>query len=244
MFLSIPQPQFDGVSGSYQQLNCGPAVCTELINLCSVDALRIPPKKIRTASGDTSGGIEGGLLAKTVNQLTGYLYPFTYQRFTDWKAVLATLDHSSVGIIINCAKTVRTPYRTNSFTGFHWITIAGGTIKDGTVKYEDPGTTLAGWQRMPLKLLKEASDFAGSHWVLVSPPTEDTDKEATSRVPIRAGPSKDDRVLARLDKGETIHVVKTTKGGPWTRADGTQAHGWHVVEHKGKRAFVKGEGLR
>ena len=244
MFLSIPQPQFDGVSGAYQALNCGPAVTSELVNLCSVDALHIPPKRIRQASGDTSGGIEGGLLAKTVNQLTGYLYPFVYQRFTDWAKVLDTLERSSVGIIINCSKTVRTPYRTNSFTGFHWITIAGGTLRDGTVKYEDPGTTLAGWQRIPTKLLKEASDFAGNHWVLVSPATEDVDKQSTSRVAIRSGPTRDDRVLARLDKGETIHVVKTTKGGPWNRADGTQAHGWHVVEWKGKRGFVKGEGLR
>lgn len=242
MYLSIPYPQIDG--SAYQQSNCGPAVCTELIDLCTVGAVRISAPKIRKASGDTSGGIEGGLLARTVNQLTAYLYPFSYGPFSDWSVVRGLLERMSVGIIIDAGKTVRTKYRTNNFTGNHWLTIAGGSIKDGTVKYEDPGTTYAGWQRIPLSLLREASDFGGRHWILQTPATENTDKNAVRHVAVRALPDRNAKRLAGLAKGDEVHVRKTTKGGPWLRADGTTAHGWHVIDWKGGKGYVKGEGLR
>jgi hypothetical protein len=242
VFLSVPVPQMDG--SKFASANCGPAVCSELISLCSVDALEIGAVKIRNASGDTSGGIEGGLLARTMNQLTNYLYPFVYASFDDWAFVRELMERRSVGIIIDAGVTVKTKYRTNSFTGNHWLTVAGGSIRNGTVKYEDPGTTYAGWQRIPLQLLREASDFGGRHWILQTPPTEDVDKEAVRRVAVRKDSTKDSQVLGRLEKGETIHVRKTTKGGPWRRDDGTEGHGWHVVTYKGGKAYVKGESLR
>lgn len=238
VFLSIPVPQIDG--SRFQYANCGPAVCSELISLASVDAVKLSAVRIRNASGDTSGGIEGALLARTVNQLTGYLYPFSYGSFDDWQFVRELLERRSVGIIIDAGVTVRTKYRTNSFTGNHWLTIAGGTIKDGTVKYEDPGTTYAGWQRIPLQLLREASNFGGRHWILQTPPTEDVRKNAVERAGIYAQPDGSSRRVGTLDKGEGVKVQKTVKGGAWRREDGTLGHGWHRIG----RGFVKGRRLR
>jgi len=242
VFLSQPVPQMS--TGPFSSANCGPAVTSELISLATVDAEKIGAVKIRVASKDTSGGIEGGLLAKTANQLTNYLYPFVYTPIADWALVRDLLEHQSMGFIINCAKTVNTKYRTNSFRGLHWLTVAGGSIKDGTVKYEDPGTTYAGWQRIPLQLLRDASDLSGRHWILQTPGTEDVDKEAVRPTAIRAKPDRTATRLGGLTKGETIHVIKTTRGGPWLRTDGTVGHGWHVVRFKGGRGYVKGEGLR
>lgn len=242
VFLALPVPQSG--TGPLQWSNCGPAVTSELISLATVDAEKIGAQKIRNESGDTSGGIEGGLLAKTANRLTGYLYPFVYTPIADWSLVRDLLEHQSMAFIIDCSVTVKTKYRTGTFKGNHWITVAGGSIKDGTVKYEDPGTTYAGWQRIPLQLLREASDFSGRHWIIQTPATEDVDKEAVRATAIREKPDRNARRLGGLLKGEQIHVRKTTKGGPWQRADGTTGNGWHVVGWKGQRAFVKGEALR
>jgi hypothetical protein len=242
VFLSVPVPQMS--TGEFASANCGPSVTSELISLCTVDALRIGAQKIRDASGDRFGGIEGSLLAQTANKLTGYLYPFNYRIYADWADVRALLDHQSVAIVIDAGVTVNTKYRTNSFTGNHWLTIAGGSIKDGTVKYEDPGTTQAGWQRIPLQLLREASDFSGNHWLLLSPATEDTKKNATRHVAVRNEPDRAGRRLGGLDKGDEVHVRRTTRGGGWPRADGTTGHGWHVIDFKGGKGFVRGDGLR
>ena len=242
VYLSIPVPQVDG--SRFQYANCGPAVCSELIDLASVGALRFTAPKIRNESGDTSGGIEGYLLASTMNRLTGGLYPFVYRRIGDWAQVRDILEHSSIGIIIDAGVTVKTKYRTNNFTGNHWLTAAGGSIKDGTVKYEDPGTTAAGWQRIPLQLLRAASDFGGNHWILESPATEDVKKNAVRSVAVRAEPDRNARRLGGLDRGDEVHVRKTTKGGRWVNAAGQTATGWHVIDFKGGKGYVKGEGLR
>lgn len=242
VFLSQPVPQMS--TGPFSSANCGPAVTSELISLATVDAEKIGAVKIRVASKDTSGGIEGALLAKTANQLTNYLYPFVYTPIADWALVRGLLEHQSMGFIINCAKTVNTKYRTGSFRGLHWLTVAGGSIKDGTVKYEDPGTTSVGWQRIPLQLLREASDFGGRHWIIQTPPTEDVAKHATGAVAVRAKADTESKRIGRLAKGDEVHVRKTMKSGPWLRADGTKAHGWHVIDWKGGKGFVKGEGLR
>ena len=143
------------------------------------------------------------------------------------------LPHQSIALIIDCSVTIRTKFRTNSFTGTHWITVAGGTIKDGTVKVEDPGTTMAGWQRWPIQLLRAASDFGGNHWFISSPSTEDVDKTAVMRVAVLAEPRKGSKRLGMLAEGDTRHVVKTVKGGPWLRADGTPGHGWHKLGNGG-----------
>lgn len=242
VFLAVPVAQMQ--TGPFSSANCGPSVTSLLLSLASVDAVKVSAQKIRDASGDRSGGIEGGLLADTANKLTGHLYPILYRHFGDWSDVRNVLEHASIAIIIDCSVTIRTKYRTNSFTGTHWVTVAGGSMKDGTVKVEDPGTTMAGWQRWPLSLLKEASDFGGNHWFLDSPATEDVKKNATGRVAVRKLADNDAPRLGALDKGQEIHVRKTTKGGPWRRADGTNGRGWHVVTFKGQRAYIKGEGLR
>lgn len=237
-YYAPPYPQVDGTR--FQYANCGPAVCTELIDISTVGTLRISAPRIRNASGDVSGGIEGALLAKTVNDLTNYLYPFVYYRANGRATVNDVLKHASIGLIINCRVTVTTPYRTNSFTGLHWVTVAGGSLKDGTYKVEDPGTTYAGWKRWPRDLLFRAAEAVGGIWVLQSPGTEDIDKEATYGARVYARPDDSSRVVKRLERGKQVHVIRTTRGTPWPREDGTNARGWHQIP----AGFVKGKGLR
>jgi hypothetical protein len=242
VFLAAPVAQMQ--TGQFSSANCGPSVTSLLLSLSSVDAIKISAEKIRDASGDRFGGIEGGLLASTANKLTGNLYPLLYRHAGDWLEVRAILERASIGLIIDCSQTIKTKYRTNSFTGLHWVTVAGGSIKDGTVKVEDPGTTVAGWQRWPLQLLRAASDLGGNHWFLSSLATEDVDRKAVQRTAVRAEANNTAKRIGSLDKGKEVHVIKTTKGGPWTRADGTVGRGWHVIDWKGGKGYVKGEGLR
>lgn len=229
--------QYDG--SRYQSLNCVPSCGSELVSLATVDRLRIPAWKIRNESGDTSGGIEYSLCAAAIVRLTAGDVVLAPLRL-DWKDVKDRLERQSMALIIDCAKTVRTPYRTNSFTGIHSVTAAAGTIRDGTVKVEDPGTTTAGWKRWPLDLLKRASDFGDFHYVLAASPTEDTDKSVrVPRVAVHRKPDNSSGIVKRLHKGDEVHVKRTLKGGPWRRADGTVGHGWHEIP----AGFVRGEAL-
>jgi hypothetical protein len=242
VYLAVPVAQMQ--TGPFSSANCGPSVTSLLLSMASVDAVKISAQKIRDASGDRSGGIEGALLASTANRLTGHLYPILYRHFADWSDVRAVLEHASIGIIIDCSQTIKTKYRTNNFTGLHWVTVAGGTIKDGTVKVEDPGTTMAGWQRWPLQLLRAAADLGGNFWFLDSPQTEDCQKNAVSRTGVFAKADLTSPRLGSLDKGKEVHVRKTVKGGPWRRDDGTNGRGWHQIDFRRGTGFVKGEGLR
>ena len=237
VFLASPYPQMDG--SRFQSANCVAATTTELISLATVDRLHIPAWKIRQASGDTSGGIEYSVAAAAAYRVTNGEVSLASTRVVDWARVKEYLGTRSLGIIIDCSKTVRTAYRTNSFTGLHSVTVAGGTIRDGTVKVEDPGTTTAGWKAWPLDLLKRASLINGYHWLLVAPPTEDVDQTARIRAAVRAKPDNSSRVLRTLQKGDVVHVRKTRRGGPWRRPDGTLGHGWHVL----RNGYVRGEGL-
>ena len=238
-FLGLPISQIDG--SRFQYANCGPAVTSELGQLSSVGALLIPPAKIRLASGDVSGGIEGSVLARTWNNLTANKYPFFSLKVGSREEMNNLLETHSLGLIINCRVTVNTKYRTNAFTGLHWVTVAAGTLKDGTYKVEDPGTTSAGWLRWPRSLLFDAAEAVGAFWVLRGVQTEDVDKKAVvAGAAVRAKPDRSAKAVKRLTLGEKVHVKRTTKGGPWRRADGTNAHGWHQIG----AGYVKGEDLR
>ena len=228
--------QIDGTRFQYQ--NCVPSCASELISLGSVDRLKVPAWKIRNESGDTSGGIEYSLAAATVNRITDVR--LVSYRFADWADVKEQLGRRSMALIIDCAKTVKTPYRTNSFTGLHSVTAAGGTVRDGTVKVEDPGTTTAGWLRWPVDLLRRASDLDGFHFALLGPYTEDVDRTVRlPKVAVHRRPSNDSAVVKVLHEGDSVHVKRTLKGGPWRRDNGTEAHGWHEIG----AGFLRGEAL-
>ena len=196
----------------------------ELISLGSVDRLRIPAWKIRDASGDTQGGIEYSRVAATANQLTKGAVPLLSLPFSDWKDVKDQLERRSMAIIIDCSVTVRTPYRTNNFRGLHSVTVGAGTIKDDTVKVEDPGTTTAGWKRWPLDLLKRASLVNGRHWCLVGPFTEDVDRTVRlTKVAVHRKPDNSSGIAKTLHKDDDVHVQRTLKGGPWRRVTARRA---------------------
>lgn len=237
MYLSVPVAQMQ--TGPFSSVNCGPSVAEDLLLLTSVGALNISAARIRVATGDMSGGIEGGLLAKTMTKLAPN-YPMTYFNAGTRQNLSTLLLFRSVGIIINCKVTVKTKHRTNSFTGLHWVCVAGATLKDGTYKVEDPGTTYAGWQRWPKELLFDAAEAVGGFFVLQAPATENIDKDAAAEgVRVFTEPDRDSKVVKRLAKGQTVHVIKTTKGGPWKARDGRIVHGWHQI----KAGFMKGESL-
>ena len=239
VYLALPVAQMQ--TGPFSSVNCGPAVTEELISLGSVGALSVSAAKIRAASGDTSGGMEASQLASTANKLTGGLYPLVAMRLDTRQQMSTLLETSSVGLIISCRVTVNTKYRTNSFTGLHWVTVAAGSLKDGTYKVEDPGTTYAGWLRWPKDLLFRAAEAVGDFFILRGVRTEDAEKHAvTQGTRVFAQPDKDSKVVKRLDKGETVHVKRTTKGGPWRTADGRNAYGWHEIG----AGYCKGESLR
>ena len=219
VFLSIPYGQFDG--SHFQAVNCGPAVTSELISLSSVDTLLIKAPAIRKASGDLSGGVEGGALAKAANTLTGYLYPIVYSHMADWRSVKDVIRHRPVAFVIDCSVTVKTPQRTNNFTGTHWVTAR--MRNDGSLVVEDPGTTYAGWKDWPWDLMKRASDFGGNHFFLQGMATEDVQRHATRHVAVRDEPDRNSKRLGGLAKGDEVHVRRTTKGGAWLRADGSEA---------------------
>jgi hypothetical protein len=239
-------------TGPYGAWNCGPSVTQELINLASVGRLNIDAWRIRKASGDTSGGIEGSVLAAVTNSLTSGQVRLISTRMTYRPALRDLLKRQSVGFIINCAVTVRTPYRTNYFTGLHWVTAAAGTLRasDNTIRVEDPGTTTAGWKRWPAKLLfdaaaavRDTTGHTGSYWILVAPPTENVNRKARKSGVIRAAPDLTAKRVGHFKLGDPFHVRRTLKGGPWRRPDGTVAYGWNQVDHAGGVAYVTGLAL-
>ncbi len=247
-FLCEPYAQLDG--SRYQTQNCVAATTVEVIDLGSVGRFRLTASAIRQTSGDTSGGLEYSIAKAAGNELTDNQVPLTVQMVDDWAEAKDILARSSAGLLIDCSKTIRTPFRTNYFTGLHSVSAAAGSQRDGTIKVEDPGTTVAGWKRWPLTLLRDASlvrdPYTGQRhrWLLVAPPSEDVNKNARIRVGVRLEPDRNSRRLGVLQKGDRIHVRATTTGGDWRRANGTTAHGWHVVDWRGGRAYCKGEGLR
>lgn len=251
-YLCDPVPQYDAPPGGgptrFWASNCGCASCAELIDLASVGAKRLTSAAIRNTTGDVSGGIEGAVLRAAANELSSNLYPLEYIRATSRAEVRDIWEQSSTGIIINCKKTINTPYRTNWFTGLHWVTVAAGTHrdKDGTDKVEDPGTTRAGWNRWPRGLILDAAWAAAEngYWLLVAPPTEHVAKHGTTRAAIRERPTNDSRRVGRLDRGDRQKVRRTLRGGPWKRANRTTAFGWHEIEFGGGVAYVRGEALR
>jgi hypothetical protein len=240
-YLCEPYPQGDG--SRFQWSNCGCAAATELIDMGSGGALRIPASTIRATTGDVSGGIEGSIIAAAANELTGRTrVELVSRRATSRQEVKAVLEQASIGIIIDCSVTVRTKYRTNFFTGLHWVTVAAGTHRssDNTVKVEDPGTTLAGWKRWPMKLLLDAAEAVNNgFWILEGPKTEDCDRKVLSRTPVRDLPSRDGKRVRRLAKGEIVHVKRSLTGGSWITQTGSAAYGWFEV----RGGYVKGESL-
>ena len=241
-FLSIPIAQMQ--TGALAGANCGPSMIQELGLISSVDAVNIPARRIREASGDDEGGIEGSLLVRTWNDLTDGKYPFLSLRFDTRSEMNDLLEHTSIGLIIDTRITLRTKWATNDFAGLHWWTVAGGTLRDGTYKCEDPGTTHAGWMRVPRDVIFDAAEAVNGHglfWVVNGVRTHDVDRAAVrDGVRVFARPDRTSRVVKRLDEGESVHVRRTRKGGPFRREDGTIGHGWYEIG----AGFVPGRGLR
>jgi hypothetical protein len=248
-FLCLPETQIDGTK--YQYLNCGCAVITEVLDLSSCGRIRWESHLCRRQTGDTSGGVEGGVLSAAAASYTGQQYLISYRNVQDRKEVIDLSEERNLGIIINCAKTVNTKYRTNGFTGLHWATWAARSAKEKngliTVRREDPGTTYAGWGRIPRNLLLDAA-FAvreNGYWLLVGPKVCNVNvRVRVDKVVLRERPSRDAQVVSRYERGDILRALHTTTGGGWRRPNGrTVARGWWAIEQNGKKVFAMGKDL-
>lgn len=238
-------PQGDGTK--FQWVNCGCAMCRGLLLASSTGRVSVSSARIRRASGDRSGGIEGDVLAETCNRITDMR--LVYTSFADRAMVRDLMEQRAMGFIIDTRETAHTRFRTNDFIGNHWVWGPGGAIdlRNRTTSIDDPGTTRAGFLNWPLDLLFDAAERAGGGrlFVMMATPSENVNKTViTPHAAIRSDPSTRARRIERLDKGESIHVLRTRRGGQWPREDGTMADGWHVVRVRQRLGFIRGDKLR
>lgn len=232
MYIGNKLGQMDG--STYASRNCVAAVTAALIDRVTVGGIRVTGAYIRKLTGDTSGGITEIQAMKAATQATGgqvMLEP-RYGLSPDQVRDLAKSGRA-FGILISCAVTRYTAFRTNYYTGLHELYVQ--RYDAGTDRYliDDPGTTTAGFMWWPASLLhKAAAAGTGYHGlqVLVARDTEGVSRIA-HLVPgtIRATPDVSAASKGSVQLGKAYNVLLTTNGGPWKREDGTTGDGWHKV---------------
>jgi hypothetical protein len=237
-------PQIDG--SEFAIVNCVPATCVMGADRASVGAKRPKTAAIRNASSDTSGGMLYGDAVDATAAVTGIRGRARYGISRADLRALVKAGHA-VTISIACSVTLGTPFATNRYTGGHSVFVNSFDATHAEFMVEDPGTTAAGYLRWPEALLFAAAEKrTNGHGinVIVWPDTDGVTRTAVMTGRIRAKASTEAEDLGRIKLGDTFTVVTTVNGGPWKRANGTTAHGWHRVKVGTDFGFIRGEALR
>jgi hypothetical protein len=254
------EPYFQGDKTTFQWENCVLAACTELIGRETVGALRIPAHVLRKTSGDKSGGVTYSQAAEAVaNQTHGRI--LLKARYGLGRGQVRDMSAAGRGfcISLDTSVTINTSRRTGTFQGCHTVYVnqyafrgegecqcERGTV-DEHAEYlvEDPGTS-AGYRWWSASLLYRAAEKrTGGNGINT---LAGADTEGVTRVGAMAGRIRGTTQTTGPDLGPVVigkeyTVLSTERGGPWKRADGTTALGWHRIEHDGGEAFLAGERL-
>lgn len=258
-FRDEPYRQMDG--SEFASKNCVFAACTELIGRSTVGRLRVPAPLLRVISKDRDGGVTYSQAAEAVANATDGSV-LLKERYGLDRAQVRDMAASGRGfcISLDCSVTVNTARATNSFTGFHTVYVSDyewrtegacqcernlTTQDHGEFCVDDPGTR-ARYQWWSASLLYRAAERRGGGAMntLAGPDTEGVVRVGRMKGRIRRTASTEGEDLGPVEQSKEYRVIATVNGGPWLRADGSTAFGWHKIEHQGGVAYVAGERLR
>jgi hypothetical protein len=241
--------QIDGTS--YEQLNCVAAVTAALIDIATVGRVRVTPAQMRKASGVTARrGLTLSEAADAAVRLTGIVLE---PRFLSGDGTQRgrlrdrLVAGQALGLVYDADVTYGTPDATNYFRGNHMAVFGAYAWTDHAQLYgDDPGTTQAGWRWWDFGRMCRAAEKVGGGgiWVLLARDTEGVTRYVRQQAAFRMEPRVDAPAAGQALLGRSQLVLATRRGGPWQRADGTTAVGWHYVQKRtGTRAWLKGLAL-
>jgi hypothetical protein len=242
--MSYAPPGYYQIDGSsYEQQNCVPSVCTDLIDRVTVGALRIPAPVIRKDSGITTHrGISYLEATLAVDKATGGRVKLA-ARYGLNRTQVHDLAYAGFpfGISIDTSVTRYTPYHTGTFVGGHTVYVNGIGANALTFHVEDPGTS-SGYMDWPADLLFRAAEKRGGGVIniLVGRDTEGVNRVSVG-TPLYDSPYRSSKLVRQFASGLTATVTNTVHGGGWPRADGGTSYGWHRVPGD---LYAPGKGLR
>lgn len=238
--------QLDGSKFAHQ--NCVLATTSVLIDSASLGYWKVKPSRLRTLSGDTSGGVTYSLAESTAAKATDKEVNLTTVYWAPENSSESTLDNilsapRLTAISIDAGVTRYTPFRTGTFTGGHTVTVGGKrtilvTREDGSRVNQkqayvmDSGHSDAKWVWWPWSLLiKAAKSRTGGNsiHVLYTRDLGGTKRVAKGKGAIRSSAkvTSTNRV-GSLVAGQWYTVVSTVKGGTYT-LDGRTMNGWNKL---------------
>lgn len=249
---------FPGNSYTYDQEDCVAAAAAALIDIATVGRLRFTATDVRRASGVTARrGLYLTEAADATVRITSgqvilkpeYLPGDGQQRGKLRNRLVAG---QALAIVYDAALTHGTSDATNQFRGRHAAVFAGYRWREVEKPHaelygDDPGTSRAGWRWWDATLMYRAAEAAsnGGIWILAARDTEGVTRIGRATGNIRAQAEVASADIGNVRIGRTYKVVSTVRGGPWSRPDGSTAHGWHQIRKKsGRIGFVKGESLQ
>lgn len=248
MYYSNPVSQIDHTA--YQNLNCVAATASMLADTSSLGFWNVTPARIRSLSGDTSGGITYTAASNAVQNATGGDVNLQILYWAPQNANRSTLDDlleapRSVGIVIHCAYTVNTPFRTGWFAGTHSVVVVAKRHRNGVKQalVMDPGRSdpKAVWWPWAL-LIKAAKGAAGGDFihVLYTRDMDDVKRVAKKNGAIRSAPRQDAPRVSTITAGNVYTVYGTVRGGQW-EVPYHQGRGWSKL---GVNKFAHGGRIR
>jgi hypothetical protein len=241
-----PAGYFQGDGSSYEWQNCVLATCTDLIDRCTVGALRVIAPTLRKLSGVTEHrGVSYLEAVNAVSKATGGRVKLA-ARYGNSRQEVHDLAVAGIpfGISILASVTRYTPYRTGTFTGGHTVYVNNHN-SDGTYKVEDPGTG-TGYLNWPADLLYRAAEARGGGLinVLVGRDTEGVTRVGATAGKIRAKPDVKAAIKASIVIGKSYNSTRTLNGGTWHTASGRASTGWYEIRYGTGLAYTVGERLR
>jgi hypothetical protein len=251
--------QFDG--SAFASWNCVSAGSAELVDMATVGRIRLDAAAVRRASGVTARrGLSLTEAADAVVRLTHgavILEPHYFEAdgTARGKVQARVAAGQPLGIVIDTNITAGTPFRTGgatyTFRGNHFVTIAAyrwQAIEKPHAEFfvEDPGRPDQSWTWWPADLLYRAAEAVqgGRIWVLTARDTEGVTRVTRAKGKVRREPELTAPAIASFGIGHRYLVTDTLRGGPWPRANGTKAFGWHHVRRSdGSRGYIRGDRL-
>jgi hypothetical protein len=240
--------QLDG--SAFQQANCVPSTGTMLMDRASAAKWRVAAPKLRTMSGDTSGGLTYSQIAPVVAKATANeVVPTVITTDRAGLKALIVAGHGA-GVSILCSVTVNTPYHTGSYTGGHSIYVNAwrynATLDRDEFLVEDPGrgtsTNPLGpvwWPAWLLYKAAEARSGGTAIFALLGRDTEGVTRTATIAGSVRTSPAVAASRKGTLVVGRTYTVTATANGGAWTIA-GRTGKAWQKVKWGTGSGWVAG----
>ena len=267
---TLPAPYSQGDGSTYQWSNCLFACETMGMHRGTVGLWRVAASRLRTISGDTSGGVTLDQAAEAAEKATRGQYQSDV-RYDITRAMLKAFVVAGRGVkvVILCSYTVRTRRRTNSFTGRHGVYIndyrwskggaycrcelresgaASHKYAHGEFYIKDPGVTSTGFRWWSAQLVYRAAEMgapAGAAAIDVSltRDTEGVTRRARIRVPLKLAPNKAAQTVAYTVPDWDYFIARTANGTAWVRdTDGGESNNWCKVKRGSGYVWGRGEG--